>query len=319
MLYIQHFACKGRPLIRALSIGKQKSIEILPCTTPSLYTAPPLEPDFDLTPFDSLANKLFRLPCKYIPPSDFQYKMPANGVPEFAFIGRSNVGKSSLIDSLLSAKGLVRISKEPGCTKSVNYFAFCASPTSIKDPQAAHSMYFVDLPGYGFAKASKEDKSRWKVMTEGFFKSRDFTVLRRVYVLIDSRHGIKASDCELLDILNTSRIPYQIVLTKSDLCSLGDLMKSLESVLTEVMHGTQRHHCIPFVHVVSSRTGFGIQPLKQCIAEMWSDKISGSNEEEETLRSESDDNSLFDEEAVRKTMESMNIKPGAETDAFFKK
>lgn len=283
------------------AFGAKVAHTIVPCSTPSLYTIPALDATFDLTKFDKGASKLFSSPCVYVSPADFNYKPPSSGLPEFAFIGRSNVGKSSLIDSLLSTKGLVRISKEPGCTKTVNYFAY-----HKRGSKTNHIMYCVDLPGYGFARASKTDQQNWIKTTEGYFKSRNFTILRRVYVLVDCRHGIKPVDREIMDLLNESRITYQVILTKADLCTHAMVLSSLQSVLSELIDSRHRHHSIPIVHVVSSRTGYGIQAVKQCITEMMLSGIEGGHAEG---RQGSDKNVFehFDEETIMKSLRNLGI------------
>lgn len=139
------------------------------CST--IYTAEPLDPIMDLQLWTGRARQVFSLPTRYISPSEFNYVYPVANVPEFAFVGRSNVGKSSLIGRLLRDEKLVRTSKLPGCTRSVNFFAYTKNKNS-------HVMYMVDLPGYGFAKAAKEEKIKWKSFIEGYLRDRTQAVLR---------------------------------------------------------------------------------------------------------------------------------------------
>lgn len=128
--------------------------------------------------------------------------LPEETVPEVAFAGRSNVGKSSLLNALTGRKGLARASNTPGRTRELNYF------------DLGGQIRLVDLPGYGYAKASRSDVERWTKLTRDFLRGR--TVLRRVFILVDSRHGLKPADNEVLDLLDTSAVSYQIVLTKTD-------------------------------------------------------------------------------------------------------
>ena len=274
------------------------SSQVLQCDEPSIYTVQPLEPVVHLSKFSPIANKLFSMTCRYLPPKELGFQLPAQNIPEFAFIGRSNVGKSSLIDVLLSERNLVRISKEPGCTRTINYFGFFK-----KGNTQSPSMYIIDLPGYGYAKVSKEDRIQWKKITESYFKSRNFTVLRRVFVLIDGRHGIKESDREILDILNGCHLPSQVILTKSDLCDQNDLKKSLNSTFKDIMESPNRHHCLPFVHVVSSKTWYGIPALKHSMTEIFLQNISGEPGSDSS-KTVFDD---MDEETLRKSLSSLGI------------
>lgn len=140
----------------------------------SIYIPEGFDVDYvDYSGWSAQKSALFSSPTKYCTPEDFQYKLPSNFVPEFAFVGRSNVGKSSLIKSLVGPHTVVRVSKEPGCTRSVNYYAFHSH-----DSPNSHKAYLVDLPGYGFARSSKQDQQRWKTMIEGYLRSRDQSLLR---------------------------------------------------------------------------------------------------------------------------------------------
>ena len=175
------------------------------------------------------ANKLFSLVPTYVSPITLNYKLPEAHAPEFAFVGRSNVGKSSLISALMGdVNKLVKISKTPGCTKMINYFKF-----AHKDGPAV--LYFIDLPGYGFAKAGKQEQEKWKQTMKLFLKSRDFTILKRVYILIDARHPIKTSDVEMMNLLLDAKLSYQIILTKSDLVGPKDLESNIETAFREIL------------------------------------------------------------------------------------
>ena len=140
--------------------------------TPSVFIPSDLDPELvDFSPFYGKQRELFRLDSKYLSPADFGYKPPDGNVPEFAFVGRSNVGKSSLIRTLLGNDKIVRVSSTPGCTQSVNYYSLYRGANSAQ-------IYLVDLPGYGFAASSKTNQQDWKRMINGFLNSRHPTILR---------------------------------------------------------------------------------------------------------------------------------------------
>ncbi len=139
--------------------------------------------------------------------------LPPARLPEICFAGRSNVGKSSLINALTNRKGLARASNTPGRTRELNYF------------NVDERLFIVDLPGYGYAKASKADIARWTKLTRAFLFGR--ASLRRVFLLIDSRHGLKDSDLELMAMLDETAVIYQLILTKTDKLKKGQLDKIL--------------------------------------------------------------------------------------------
>ena len=140
--------------------------------TPSIHIPTDLDPELvDYTSFLSKQRDLFGLDAKYISPADFGHKLPTGNVPEFAFVGRSNVGKSSLIRTLLGNQKIVRVSSTPGCTQSVNYYSLFRGTNRAQ-------IYLVDLPGYGFASASKTSQQNWKSMINGFLRSRPSSILR---------------------------------------------------------------------------------------------------------------------------------------------
>jgi len=140
--------------------------------------------------------------------------LPPARLPEICFAGRSNVGKSSLINALTNRKGLARASNTPGRTRELNYF------------NVDERLFVVDLPGYGYAKASKSDIARWTKLTRQFLFGR--ASLRRVFLLIDSRHGVKDSDLELMGMLDETAVTYQVVMTKVDKLKKGELEKVLD-------------------------------------------------------------------------------------------
>jgi GTP-binding protein len=132
-----------------------------------------MDADGQLSRWGQAAKDLFATVPSYIHPQDMDYKLPLDGSPEFAFVGRSNVGKSSLVDLLLGGKKLVKVSKEPGCTRSINYYGL-----SKDGKKNSYVAYLVDLPGYGFAKKSKDDQKKWTEIIHSYVSNRDQCVLR---------------------------------------------------------------------------------------------------------------------------------------------
>ena len=147
--------------------------------------------------------------------------LPDADRPEVAFAGRSNVGKSSLLNALTGVKGLARTSNTPGRTQEMNFF------------DLAGVGYIVDLPGYGYAKASKRDIARWNATTNQYLQGRPN--LKRVYVLVDCRHGLKDNDRQLMDDLDVAAVSYQLVLTKGDKIKAGALAKVKAAVEAEAL------------------------------------------------------------------------------------
>lgn len=178
--------------------------------------------------------------------------LPFADRPEVAFAGRSNVGKSSLLNALVRQKGLARTSNTPGRTQELNVFQ--------PDNQA---LYIIDMPGYGFAKAPKDKVDQWTELVKDYLRGRP--TLARVFLLIDARHGLKPNDIDIMAMLDTSAVSYQVVLTK------GDKLKA--SGLTRVRQETEkkisRHAAaFPIVLTTSSEKGHGIGELRATIAEI---------------------------------------------------
>lgn len=147
-------------------------------------------------------NQIFGGEANFIIGATKYADVPKTNFPEFAFLGRSNVGKSSLINALLNRKKLVRTSKNPGCTKQINFF------------EIASTFNLVDLPGYGFARVSKSDKSAWERLIVDYLSQSPN--LRYCFVLVDSRHSFKDVDLQIMDLLEQIGLNYQIVFTKTD-------------------------------------------------------------------------------------------------------
>lgn len=176
--------------------------------------------------------------------------LPDEGWAEVAFAGRSNVGKSSLINTLVKHGGLARTSNTPGRTQELNFF------TPANDP-----LYLVDMPGYGFAKAPKEKVLAWTKLIRAYLSGRP--TLRRVFVLVDSRHGIKAPDLEIMKLLDTTAVPFQVVLTKAD--KIG--IPALAAVKAATEKALSKHPAaFPAVLTTSSEKGAGIEDLRATLA-----------------------------------------------------
>ena len=177
--------------------------------------------------------------------------LPPARLPEICFAGRSNVGKSSLINALTNRKGLARASNTPGRTRELNYF------------NVDERLFVVDLPGYGYAKASKADIARWTKLTRAFLFGR--ASLRRVFLLIDSRHGIKPNDLELMAMLDETAVTYQVVLTKVDKLKKGEQEKictKTEAIIAK------RPAAFPELIATSSEKKNGLDILRAEIASL---------------------------------------------------
>lgn len=256
--------------------AKAKDIfDIVSTNIPSIFTVSGYERDETdpLIRWSKDSNALFNGNTEFLPPSYFNHQLPSHGIPEFAFVGKSNVGKSSLTSALLGSQTTVRISKQPGCTRSVNYFGFLKpkQPTlagGTAGGGAGHCAYIVDMPGYGFAKNAKGEQTRWQSIVEGYITSRDQGVLRRVFILVDSRHGIKQADVEMMRLLNSGAIPYQIIFTKCDLVDMDTLQHTLTDAFDVIM-SKDGIVCIPEVHVISTATGVGLHELKLVMTEIY--------------------------------------------------
>ncbi|WP_312025045.1 ribosome biogenesis GTP-binding protein YihA/YsxC [Sphingomicrobium aestuariivivum] len=178
--------------------------------------------------------------------------LPDAGAPEIAFAGRSNVGKSSLLNALTGRKKLARASVTPGRTQELNYFE-AGEPVEIR---------LVDMPGYGFAKAPLKVVQQWRHLINDYLRGR--TTLKRALVLIDSRRGIKDVDREVMKMLDGAAVNYNLVLTKADKVKASELQAVLEAVTAEARKHPAAH---PVIHVTSSEKGMGIAELRAAILE----------------------------------------------------
>lgn len=178
--------------------------------------------------------------------------LPDPEAPEIAFAGRSNVGKSSLLNALTGRKSIARASVTPGRTQELNFFEV-GSPTQLR---------LVDMPGYGFAKAPIKVVKQWQQVVRDYLRGR--VVLKRALVLIDSRHGVKDVDREMMKMLDEAAVGYRLVLTKADKIKASDL----EAVLNATQAEARKHSAaFPVVHVTSSEKGMGIEELRAAVLE----------------------------------------------------
>lgn len=195
------------------------------------------------------ARVLFARPALFLMGAVSIDGLPPPDLPEVAFAGRSNVGKSSLINALVGQKHLARASNEPGRTREVNFF--------VLDER----LRLVDLPGYGWAKASKDAVRKFQNLGRAYLRGRPN--LKRVYLLIDARHGLKAVDTEALDALDQSAVSYQIVLTKADKLKPAEVEAVTERTLKAI---ARRPAAFPRVLATSSEKGTNIPVLRAEIA-----------------------------------------------------
>ena len=186
--------------------------------------------------------------------------LPPMGPPEIAFAGRSNVGKSSLLNALTNRKSLARTSNTPGRTQDLNFFAVCAETPNER-------MRVVDMPGYGYAAVSKTKVESWTQLMRAYLRGR--ATLARVFVLVDGRHGLKDVDHEMFALLDTSAMSYQVVLTKRDECKKSDV----DMRIAETLDALKKHPAaFPEVIFTSSAKGDGIPELRAAIARMLAER-----------------------------------------------
>ena len=196
------------------------------------------------------ARKLFSGRVEFLLSAPELRFLPEADLPEIAFAGRSNVGKSSLINAVTGRKSIARASVTPGRTQELNFFEV-GDPTRLR---------LVDMPGYGFAKAPVKVVERWKSLVRTFLRGRP--VLRRTLVLIDCRHGIKPPDAEMMRMLDEAAVGYRLVLTKADKVKASELAETQAQVAAEA-----RKHpaAYPVLHVTSAEKGMGIAELRAAV------------------------------------------------------
>ncbi len=198
------------------------------------------------------ARKLFAGPVSFLKSAPALEHLPSPDAPEVAFAGRSNVGKSSLLNALTNRNGLARTSNTPGRTQELNFF-------DVGDPLRFR---LVDMPGYGFAEAPLAVVKKWRFLVNDFLRGR--VVLKRAFVLIDSRHGIKAVDEEIMAMLDGAAVSYRLVLTKADKVKASELAKVLAATEAAARKRTAAH---PEVIATSSEGGLGIPELRAAVLE----------------------------------------------------
>ena len=197
-------------------------------------------------------TKIFSGPISFLKSAPKLEFLPEPTVPEIAFAGRSNVGKSSLINALVNRNNLARASNTPGRTQELNFF-------DVGDPAAFR---IVDMPGYGYAKAPIKTVQQWRYLINDYLRGR--VVLKRVFVLIDSRHGIKEVDHDIMSMLDKAAISYRIVLTKTDKIKASDLA----DVETDTMTKLRKHvAAYPDLSVTSAEKRGGIEELRAAVLE----------------------------------------------------
>ncbi len=214
----------------------------------SLFSRAP-EPDADLI---EAGRILFAGECDFVKGVVAMDGLPDADRPEVCFAGRSNVGKSSLINAVTGRKALARASNTPGRTQEINFFDL-----------AAGTMWLVDLPGYGYAKAPVNVVAKWQALLKTYLSGR--ANLRRAYVLIDARHGVKAVDHEIMSLLDSAAVSFQVVLTKAD--KVGP--EVIGNVLARAAEDLKKHPtAFPEIIVTSSEKGDGVPVLRAAVAKL---------------------------------------------------
>jgi GTP-binding protein len=220
---------------------------------PDDTSLPPVDPDSPASDPAAIerGRLMFAGPCEFIAGTNNLGALPDMALPEIAFAGRSNVGKSSLVNALTGRKTLARTSQTPGRTQQINFF------------DLSKVLYLVDLPGYGYAKASKTAIRNWTHLVDTYLKGR--ASLARVIVLIDSRHGLKDKDRDVMTMLDVNAVPYQVVLTKIDKTPGQELKKRLAETQGELRKHVAAH---PEIIATSSEKAIGIEALRAHIASL---------------------------------------------------
>ena len=206
-------------------------------------------PDADLT---ERARKLFAGPVEFLKSAPGLEFLPGADVPEIAFAGRSNVGKSSLLNAITGRNKLARTSNTPGRTQELNFF-------NVGDPL---TLRLVDMPGYGFAEAPRDMVKRWRFLVNDYLRGRQ--VLKRAVVLIDSRHGVKPVDREIMDMLDAAAVGYRLVLTKADKIKASELATVRAATEAEAR---KRPAAFPQLIATSSEKGMGIAEVRAAVLE----------------------------------------------------
>ena len=205
---------------------------------------------------EAAASKLFSGPVDFLLSAPQLQFLPEPLVPEIAFCGRSNVGKSSLLNALTGRRAIARASVTPGRTQELNFF-------DVGRPEEDEPMplfRLVDMPGYGFAKAPVKVVEKWKSLVKSYLRGRQ--VLSRTLVLVDSRHGLKEVDREMLKMLDEAAVSYRIVLTKTDKIKASELAAVAEKTAAEAKKHVAAY---PEIHLTSAEKGMGIAALRAAV------------------------------------------------------
>ena len=213
-----------------------------------------MQPTFTSAEIEA-GRKLFAADWQFTAAAGTIERLPPMEGIEIAFAGRSNVGKSSLINALTGRNALARTSHTPGHTQELNFFDLAGRLTA------------VDMPGYGYAAAAKEKVQAWTSLIHAYLRGR--ANLARVYVLVDARHGLKPVDTGVLDTLDQAAVSYQIVLTKADELKAGELERRVDETAAAV---AKRPAAFPDIQPTSSRTGLGIAELRGAVAKLLADR-----------------------------------------------
>lgn len=215
----------------------------------------PAEPAFDPAAIEA-GRVLFAGRCEFVAAVATESALPPGRLPEIAFFGRSNVGKSSLVNAVTGRSALARVSHTPGRTRQIIFFEM---------PR----LMLVDLPGYGYAAASKDEVARWNRLVTRYLKGR--VELRRVMLLVDARHGLKPPDREQMKLLDAAAVAYQIVLTKVDKVPARELEARLAATAEELTRHVAAH---PQIHLTSAHENFGIAELRAALGALAAEAVA---------------------------------------------